>query len=234
LPITTSFKDLLLRNAFLPIEVTLLSKKSVGKNAFGKINNRASYLIPSEKLKKYKRWLTSIVTVLGMITFFFVLSLLPVYLIVGVFFEADVTIYLFPFFFNFDPFGSLFWLSLACGCFIETKAFYGCKNLRKVTFQTTTLSKKSVGKNAYFFQGFIVTECLLANRSNLILHSIDCNRLGNDYLLKEVVIGKNITKIETKAFYGCKNLRKVTFQTTTLSNKDGIIKYLCGFCKPVS
>ena len=86
LPITTSFKDLLLRNAFLPIEVTLYSTPSI-------------------------------VTVLGMITFFFVLSLLPVYLIVGVFFEADVTIYLFPFFFNFDPFGSLFWLSLACGCF---------------------------------------------------------------------------------------------------------------------
>ncbi len=38
-------------------QTTTLSKKSVGKNAFGKINSRARYLIPSEKLKKYKRWL---------------------------------------------------------------------------------------------------------------------------------------------------------------------------------
>ncbi len=50
--------------------------------------------------------------------------------------------------------------------------------------------------------------------------SIGKKAFRNNKSLKEVVIGKNITKIETKAFYGCKNLRKVTFQTTTLSKKS--------------
>ena len=50
--------------------------------------------------------------------------------------------------------------------------------------------------------------------------SIGKKAFRNNKSLKEVVIGKNITKIETKAFYGCKNPRKVTFQTTTLSKKS--------------
>ncbi len=50
--------------------------------------------------------------------------------------------------------------------------------------------------------------------------SIGKKAFRNNKSLKEVVIGKNITKIETKAFYGCKNLRRVTFKTTTLSKKS--------------
>ena len=57
--------------------------------------------------------------------------------------------------------------------------------------------------------------------------SIGKKAFRNNKSLKEVVIGKNITKIETKAFYGCKNLRKVTFQTTTLSKKS-VGKNACG------
>ncbi len=51
---------------------------------------------------------------------------------------------------------------------------------------------RNIFANHYFFQGFIVTECLLANRSNLILHSIDCNRLGNDYLFLRFITAAGI------------------------------------------
>ena len=51
---------------------------------------------------------------------------------------------------------------------------------------------RNILANHYSFQGVIVTECLLANRSNLILHSIDCNRLGNDYLFLRFITAAGI------------------------------------------
>ncbi len=44
------------------------------------------------------------------------------------------------------------------------------------------------------------------------------NAFKNNKNIKNVIIGSNISSIEKKAFYGCKNLRKVTFKTKILSS----------------
>ena len=49
--------------------------------------------------------------------------------------------------------------------------------------------------------------------------SIANNAFKNNKKLKSVVIGKNITKIGKKAFFGCQNLKKITIKTTKLKAK---------------
>ena len=52
--------------------------------------------------------------------------------------------------------------------------------------------------------------------------AIDSNAYKNNKKLKSVIISKNIKTIGKKAFYGCKNLKKVTFKNsmlTTIENK---------------
>lgn len=50
--------------------------------------------------------------------------------------------------------------------------------------------------------------------------SIAANAFKNNKKLKKVVIGKNITKIGKKAFYGCSKLKKITVKTTKLTKKN--------------
>ena len=50
--------------------------------------------------------------------------------------------------------------------------------------------------------------------------SIAANAFKNNKKLKKVVIGKNVTKIGKKAFYGCGKLKKITVKTTKLTKKN--------------
>lgn len=50
--------------------------------------------------------------------------------------------------------------------------------------------------------------------------SIAANAFKNNKKLKKVVIGKNVTKIGKKAFYGCSKLKKITVKTTKLTKKN--------------
>ena len=52
------------------------------------------------------------------------------------------------------------------------------------------------------------------------LVSIGANAFKNNKKLKKVVIGKNVTKIGKKAFYGCSKLKKITVKTTKLTKKN--------------
>lgn len=45
------------------------------------------------------------------------------------------------------------------------------------------------------------------------------NAFKNNKKVENVVIGKNVTKIGKKAFYGCKNLKKITIKSTKLKKK---------------
>ena len=50
--------------------------------------------------------------------------------------------------------------------------------------------------------------------------SIAANAFKNNKKLKKVVIGKNVTKIGKKAFYGCSKLKNITVKTTKLTKKN--------------
>ena len=50
--------------------------------------------------------------------------------------------------------------------------------------------------------------------------SIAANAFKNNKKLKKVVIGKNVTKIGKKAFYGCSKLKEITVKTTKLTKKN--------------
>lgn len=50
--------------------------------------------------------------------------------------------------------------------------------------------------------------------------SIKANAFKNKKKLKKVVIGKNVTKIGKKAFYGCKNLKNIVIKTTKLKKNS--------------
>lgn len=49
--------------------------------------------------------------------------------------------------------------------------------------------------------------------------SIASNAFKNNITIKKVIIGKNIKRIGKKAFFGCKNLKKITIKTTKLKIK---------------
>lgn len=50
--------------------------------------------------------------------------------------------------------------------------------------------------------------------------AIKANALKNNKKIKNLVIGKNIKTIGKQAFYGCKNLKKITIKTTKLTAKS--------------
>lgn len=64
-----------------------------------------------------------------------------------------------------------------------------------------------------------VPDTIVINGVRHKVTSIANNAFKNNKKLKSVVIGKNITKIGKKAFFGCQNLKKITIKTTKLKAK---------------
>lgn len=64
-----------------------------------------------------------------------------------------------------------------------------------------------------------VPDTIVINGVRHKVTSIANNAFKNNKKLKSVVIGKNITKIGKKAFFGCQNLKKITIKTTKLKTK---------------
>lgn len=57
------------------------------------------------------------------------------------------------------------------------------------------------------------------NGTKYTVTSVANNAFKNNKKVENVVIGKNVTKIGKKAFYGCKNLKKITIKSTKLKKK---------------
>lgn len=58
------------------------------------------------------------------------------------------------------------------------------------------------------------------NKVTYKVTSIANKALKNNKKVTQVVIGKNVTKIGSQAFYGCKNLKKMTIQSKSLQSKN--------------
>lgn len=80
-----------------------------------------------------------------------------------------------------------------------------------VTYKVTgkeaavTTVKKSASK-------VTIPSTVTVNGKKYAITKIQANAFKNCKKLKSIVIGKNVTNIGKKAFYGCKNLKKVTFK----------------------
>lgn len=79
--------------------------------------------------------------------------------------------------------------------------------------KTVTLTKKVKGKKAV-----TVPTTVKINGTSYKVTAIGANVWKNDKTLQSVVIGKNVKKIGAKAFYGAKNLKKVTIKTKKLTS----------------
>ena len=58
------------------------------------------------------------------------------------------------------------------------------------------------------------------NGKKVKVTSIKANAFKNNKKIKEIVIGKNIKTIGQGAFDGCKNLKKITIYSTSLTSKS--------------
>ena len=50
--------------------------------------------------------------------------------------------------------------------------------------------------------------------------SVAANAFKNNKTVENITIGKNVTKIGEKAFYGCEKLKSIVFKTTKLTSKN--------------
>lgn len=89
--------------------------------------------------------------------------------------------------------------------------------------KTITLTKKVAKKKTV-----TVPSTVKISGITFKVTAIGANVWKNDKTLQSVVIGKNVKKIGAKAFYGAKNLKKMTIKTTKLSSVGS------GACKGVS
>ena len=93
-----------------------------------------------------------------------------------------------------------------------------------VSYQVTSAAEKNptVAYVGYKKQKASVTIPATVKINNVTykVTSIAANAFKNNKKLKKVVIGKNITKIGKKAFYGCSKLKNITVKTTKLTKKN--------------
>lgn len=66
----------------------------------------------------------------------------------------------------------------------------------------------------------VVPDSVIVNGIRYTVTAIADNAFKNNKKVKQIVIGKNVTKIGKKAFFGCKNLKKITIKSTKLKKKD--------------
>ena len=81
--------------------------------------------------------------------------------------------------------------------------------------KTVTLTKKVTKKKAV-----TVPATVKISGTSYKVTAIGVNVWKNDKTLQSVVIGKNVKTIGSKAFYGAKNLKKVTIKTTKLTSVE--------------
>ena len=79
--------------------------------------------------------------------------------------------------------------------------------------KTVTLTKKVKGKKAV-----TIPATVKINGTSYKVTAIGANIWKNDKTLQSVVIGTNVKKIGAKAFFGAKNLKKVTIKTKNLTS----------------
>ncbi|MCM1181302.1 MAG: leucine-rich repeat protein [Clostridium sp.] len=97
--------------------------------------------------------------------------------------------------------------------------------VREVSLSVPALSKK---------RNYVIPDVVSINNKKYKVTEIEPNAFKNNKKLKSVTIGKNIKKIGKNAFYGCKNLKKITIKSSVLksvgknaikgTNKKAVIK----------
>ena len=69
------------------------------------------------------------------------------------------------------------------------------------------------------------------NKATFKVTAINKNAFAKNKKIQEVVIGKNVKKIGSKAFYNCSKLKKITIKSTLLTNKNVGAKAFAGINK---
>lgn len=101
----------------------------------------------------------------------------------------------------------------------ETTKQGGVYAVGKGKYQVTSLSKKEVqlvGTKDKKAKTLVVPASVTISGQKFQVTSIKANAFKNNKKLTKVVIGKHITKIGKKAFYGCKKLKNVEIKTKKL------------------
>lgn len=93
-----------------------------------------------------------------------------------------------------------------------------------ISYQVTSVAEKNpavayVGSEKQK-ASVTIPDTVTINNMTYKVTSIAANAFKNNKKLKKVVIGKNITKIGKKAFYGCSKLKNITVKTTKLTKKN--------------
>lgn len=82
-----------------------------------------------------------------------------------------------------------------------------------------TAAYKATGKKSSS-NHVTIPDTITKNGKRYKVTSISGSAFKNNTNITQVVIGKNVKSIGSKAFYGCKNLKKITIKTTKLSSKS--------------
>ena len=91
------------------------------------------------------------------------------------------------------------------------------KNTYKVTGNGTTV--EYTGNAANKKKTVEIPNTVTINGTKYTVTSVANNAFKNNKKVEKVVIGKTVTKIGKKTFYGCKNLKKITIKSTKLKKK---------------
>ena len=89
---------------------------------------------------------------------------------------------------------------------------YKVTSVKSHTVQYVKPSKKGLKE-------VTIPSAVKINGENYQVTAIAASALKNNTKVQKAVIGKNVKTIGKKAFYGCKNLKKITIKTTKLTLK---------------
>ncbi len=103
--------------------------------------------------------------------------------------------------------------SFADNTFVVSNGKYIVTNEKKLTVQYVGASKKTV-------TSVNIPATVKINGQSYKVTSIKANALKGNIKVKKLTIGKNVETIGKNAFYGCKNLKTVTINTTKLTNSS--------------
>lgn len=96
-------------------------------------------------------------------------------------------------------------------------AFYGCTNLKKVTFSKKS-SVESIGKQAFYGCGKLTS---VNFSSDSKITSLGDQAFAKCTSLTKITVPKSVKTIGKKCFSGCKNLKTVTFASNSKLMKIG-------------
>ena len=98
----------------------------------------------------------------------------------------------------------------------ESQGKYRITKVNKKNGIVTGGTVEYVGTYSIYEKEIIIPDKVIIDGLDFNVNSISNNLFANNKRITSVVIGKNVTKIGKKAFYGCSKLKKVTIKTKKL------------------